>query len=390
MTRILWYIVVIATTLFVLILLWQFRIAIVLFLLSLALAGALRPMINNIMDKKFSKPFALTFVYTSLIGSILLFVLLIGSPFIRDLERVSDDLVITYERIRVDWSQQASMFKRGFAEQLPPSSDLLQALTSDEGQTAREGVLLAVQEFFSLLGYIGIIITLSLYWSADQLRFERLGLSMFPPEYHAKALHSWRAIEAGLGAYIRSELMQGILAGFFLLAGYLLLGVRYPVLLAVWGAVAGLIPWFGVVIAAIPLVAIGLGALSITNFLPALYTVIVLMFLKLVVEPRFIRTERYNSLSIILFVVAMAEIFGIIGVLFAPILAVGIQILFQELYPTFSKRLWREPLNKTIDLRRRLQKVRMEARRSLPRDDSMLLNRTARLLQRVREYILDQ
>jgi predicted PurR-regulated permease PerM len=266
----------------------------------------------------------------------------------------------------------------------------MQALTSVEAQSAREGFIVAAQDFFSLFGYLGIIIVLSLYWSADQLRFERLGLPMFPAEHHAKALHIWRSIEAGVGAFLRSELVQGILAGVFLIIGYVLMGVRYPVLLALWGVLARLIPSFGVLIAAIPLVFMGVGTSTILGFLPAAYTTGILIFLKMVVEPRFIRRQRYNSLSIILFVIAMAQVFGIIGVLLAPVLAVSIQILFQQLYPAFSKRISEEPLHRTIDLRLRLHKVWLETRRSLPHEDSVLLNRVNRLLWRVREYMFDQ
>ncbi len=391
MTRILGYIVTIATTLLVLLLIWQFRISVVLFLLSLALAAALRPLISNITDKKFTKPFALGFVYAALILSIVLFVVLVGSPLVQDLEKVSDDMVTTYEGIKTDWPQQTSMFKQAIAEQLPPSADLLKALTSSEGQTARQGFLTATQNFFSLFGYLGIIIILSLYWSADQVRFERLGLSMFPAEHHARALHIWRSMEAGVGAFLRSELAQGILAGFFLLVGYVLMGVRYPVLLTLWAVVARLAPWFGILIALVPLIILGVGSgASAAAFLPAVYTLVVLIALKFLVEPRLIHGQRYNSLSIVLFVIAMAEIFGIIGVFLAPVAAVATQILFGELYPTFAHRWAQEPLKEAINLRRRLQKVQANARRSLSSEDAILLNRTNRLLQRVREYITNQ
>jgi predicted PurR-regulated permease PerM len=55
----------------------------------------------------------------------------------------------------------------------------------------------------------------------------------------------WQAIETGIGAYIRREFILSVFSGLCLWAGYLLLGTNYPVLLALIGAFARLIPWFG-------------------------------------------------------------------------------------------------------------------------------------------------
>ncbi len=53
MMRIVRYTVIVVTTLTVLLLLWQFGISIVLFLLSLAVAAALRPVISSITGEMF-------------------------------------------------------------------------------------------------------------------------------------------------------------------------------------------------------------------------------------------------------------------------------------------------------------------------------------------------
>lgn len=387
MRRLTWYVVVVAITLVVLISLWQFSIAIVLFALSLAVAAALRPSINYLAGKKIPRRLALGIVYALLIASIAAFFILIIPPLGRDLQRVTDDFVTDYERALAIWPREGTLFQQVWAEQLPPAADLYQALTSPEGVPALAGAFGAAQNFFSILGRIALIIILSLYWSADQLRFERLGLSLLPAEYHPKALQVWRSVEAAVGAYLRSEVIQSVLAGLLLGMAYSLMGVRYPVLFTLWGAITRLIPWFGVVIATLPLFLVAMGNSPFLGFLATVYTIGVLLLLKMVIEPRFFHRQRYSSLLIVIFVVILAESFGVIGVMLAPLLAVTIQILFQQLYPAPRRRFSPELLEKAMELRKRLAEVRRQIQGRRARQAALIMNKLNYLVKQVTDYI---
>ena len=66
-------------TMILLLLLWQFSVAILLFLLSLAVAAALRPLISSITGRNVPKRLALGIVYFLLIAAIAKF-LLVDQP----------------------------------------------------------------------------------------------------------------------------------------------------------------------------------------------------------------------------------------------------------------------------------------------------------------------
>src|SRR6185369_9351425 len=99
---------------------------------------------------------------------------------------------------------------------------------------------------------------LSVYWSTNQVHFERLWLSLLPAEQRKLARNVWRTIELELGAYIRSEIIQSFLAGFLLTIGYWMLGCPYPALLGVFGAIAWLIPLVGAPLAMVLPLLVGL------------------------------------------------------------------------------------------------------------------------------------
>jgi predicted PurR-regulated permease PerM len=385
MKQVAWYISVIALTLVILILLWQFSLSIVLFALSLVVAAAVRPIINSIAIQTRSKRFALGLVYSLVIGTILALLVGAGQLLFEDLQTLTDDLATSFERIKNEWPQETSMFRRTMAEQLPTTDDLYRAITS------QEGLLILTEEggpgqgLFSTIGYIAIIIVLSMYWSADQLRFERITVSLFPSDHRPKALHIMRAIEKGVGAYLRSETFQSFLALLLLGLGYWMIGLRYPALLAIWGAIVRLIPWFGVLIAVLPLL-LGIGSAPILIFLAIMYTVLVLLVLRTVIEPRVLGSQRNNSLLIVLFVIVLAEAFGFIGVLLAPPLAVAVQILLKELYPFFARRDSQQLLE-AFELKKRLSRLRRDVK-SLASDEAKhFVNQLYQLVRQTITYM---
>ena len=387
MMRIVRYTVIVVSTLTVLILVWQFSISIVLFLLSLALAAALRPVISSLTGRYVPKRLALGIVYFLLIAAIVSSLFLISQSFFDELQTATDDFVANYDRAKIDWPQQGTSFQKAVAAQLPPSTELYQVLTSTGGIPVLEGVFGIAQNFFSILSRIALIIVLSLYWTADQFRFERLGLSLLPEEYHSKALHVWRSVETGVGAYLRSEIVQSVLTGVLLWSVYSTMGIRYPTLLAGWGAIARLIPWFGAVIAVLPALFIGIGVSSTIGILATLYTIAILLILELVIEPRFFPRSKYSSLLIVLFVIALAETFGFIGVVLAPPLAVAVQILFQHLYPFTTPTFSAEMSEQVVSIKERLLQLKRRIQNPRNRESLRLIDRLHRLVNQTTEHL---
>jgi predicted PurR-regulated permease PerM len=194
-------------------------------------------------------------------------------------------------------------------------------------------------------------------------------------------------MEAGVGEYLRSQIIQSVVAGLLLWLGYSVLGIRYPVLLALWGAIVRLIPWFGALIAVLPALFLGIGISSTVGLLATIYTIGILLTLKLIIEPRFFPRHKYSSLLIVLFVIALAETFGFIGVVLALPLAVAVQILFQHLYsfvtPTFST----EASEQVSDIRKRLFELKRRLQNSRSRESRRLIDRLHRLVNQTSDTL---
>jgi predicted PurR-regulated permease PerM len=384
--RVLWYSLIIAITLAALMLLWQFSVSIILFALSLAVSAAVKPLINDIAQRVRSRRVALGIVYALVIASILGLFFVVGQLILQDLKQATDDFAVTYDHIKTDWPNHGTVFQKAVAEQLPDSNDLYKALTSEQSllsltQTGGPG-----RNFFTLLGYVALIMSLSVYWSNDQLRAERITVSIFPAEHRPKVLQIWRSIESGVGVYLRSETAQSVLTGLLLGVGYWGLGLRYPALLAVWGALARLIPWFGALIAIIPLIIVG-GVWPFPAVIAILYTIVVLFLLRIGIGRRFMDRPQYdNPLLIALFVTILAAAFGVMGVLLSPPLAVAVQILLQELSPLIPRR-YSEELDQAFRLKRRLSHVRSSLKSPGSTEAVQVVNRLNQLVRQTITYM---
>jgi predicted PurR-regulated permease PerM len=215
--------------------------------------------------------------------------------------------------------------------QLPPPSKLFAAVTGDRGQLVLPTLLGFGENIGSLVSGVLIILFLSIYWSINQIHFERLWLSLLHSGQRKQARGIWRTVEPDLGAYIRSQVIHSLLAGLVLGLGYWALGSPYPALLALAGALACLVPVVGPALAILPVLLVGLLTSVQLTLFTVLFTVIVLIALGIWVKPRLFKRRWDNPILTLVILIALSSAFGLVGILVAPPVSVVCQILWNRL-----------------------------------------------------------
>jgi len=231
---------------------------------------------------------------------------------------------------------------------------LFEAVTGSQGQLVLPAILGITQGISGIVSGLFIILFLSVYWSVSQSSFERLWLSLLPSEQRKQARGIWRRVEPDVGAYIRSEVIQSILAGLLLALGYWLLGSPYPVLLALIGALTSLIPVVGAVLAIIPVLLLGLLTSAQLSVFTGLYTVIVLIALRVWVKPRLFKRRWDNPILTIVLLLVLGKALGLVGIIVAPPISVVCQILWARLV---SHRLVSGAATQISDLKERQERI---------------------------------
>jgi predicted PurR-regulated permease PerM len=329
MKRLIGYTAIVLLTLSVLFMLWQVRVPLILFLLALVLAAALRAPADWLATRGIPRTAALLMVYTITLIVFILSVYTIGAPLVEDLPQLTNVLLLRYEVLVANWRNSQDPLEQALAAQLPSPAGLYETLTGARGQRligAGLGVALSAAE---VITNFVIIVTLSIYWSIARAHFERLGLSLVVARKRRPARNIWHQIEQRVGAFVRWQAVQGMLAVLLLWPGFWLLGERYPALLAVVTALLLLVPAIGTALAFVPPILVGLMSSPMVAALAAAYLAMVLL-LRSLIKPALWPHRPGSYVLLIAFIIALADAFGVIGALFAPMVFVVAEVLWQN------------------------------------------------------------
>lgn len=338
MKRLMGYTAVVLATLLVLQILWEFRLVVLLFLLSLFVAAAIRPFVNQLTQWGLPRVAAQLLLYVVGIGSLLLLLVLLADTLFMELNILANRIVIEYESVYRAW-QEGSTWQQTAASWLDATVPFLRVEEADLEQML-PAVVLLTQNVATAVGGVLLLLVLSVYWSADQYRFERLWLSLLPPRRRATARDSWRDIEHAVGSYLRSQGVQSILAVTFLGMGGALANLDFTLLLALVGGLMAFVPLFGGLLTSV--VALALGSLqSVPLGIGAgSYTFVLFLVLEFFVEPRLWpkAQERRSFLLTILLVIPLLEAVGFWGLLVAPPLAAALEVIIGQVYQSYVRQ----------------------------------------------------
>ena len=342
------------TTLLALAGLWQFRIVVIYVLISLALAATVRPIARTESRHNLATRLLMILFYVVSIGIFGLLIFVVGRLLIGDLQQLTQKISTQSTWVLPPW-MESSFFARLLDRGLPTPDKLFTAIISQR-QLVLSAVLGLTQGVGSIVSSFLVILLLGIYWGINQNHFERLWLSLLPSEQRKHAREIWRTLDHDLGSYIRSEIIQSLLAVLLLGIGYWMLGSPYPTLLAVVGAVAWLVPVVGAVLAVILPLLLGMLTGAQGSLFTIFYTLIVLIALQVWIEPHLFRRKWNNPVLTLVILLVMADAFGLLGVIIAPPLSVVCQILWNVL---INEHLAPETAVQVSDLKERQAQLQL-------------------------------
>ncbi len=366
---------VILATLLGVALLWALRGAVVLFALSLALSAALRPIVDHLVERGWSQSAAMAAVYiaTFLDGAVVAYVL--GAELVIELPRAATDLVTAYDYAARHW-KGAGTFRSFLAANMPPPAELDKLLGTIAPDLAR-GALGSTLSILDVLGSALAVLALSIYWGANRDAFERVWLSLLPVERRTRARSVWTATRLAAGAHLRHEVGQSALAATALALGFWGIGCTYWALPAVAVAVLRLVPLLGIAFAVAFAALAGLADSPSLALAAAAMTLVVLLVIRLVIAPRVFQPTRLSPILAVMVVLAMAQTYGFVGIVFAPLITAAIQTFFSEMVAPAAVTA----ASSIDDLRLRAERIELGAdNEPLPPELASMVSRLRHLL----------
>jgi predicted PurR-regulated permease PerM len=340
------------TTLLALVVLWEFRIVVTYVLISLMLAASMKPLITRLTGKSlFLKIFWIPTYILSFFGLLALtaFTVRASATELFNLAKNAS----AYDRWQLPPWLGAS-FRQTILTWLPSPSILSQTIIGPEGELVLPALFGFAQNIGGVLATSGVILILSVYWSTSQVHFERLWLSLLPSEQRKHARDIWQTIMSEVGDTIRSQARLSLLVGFILGSGFWIIGSPTPALLGLIGAIGSLIPFVGGVLIIVPAVISGLFTSAGIGIITVIYTIIMLVTTQIWIKPKLFNRKWDNAILTVILAIALADSFGIMGIIVAPIIAAICSILWDRLV---VNRVAAGAASELSDLKERLGKI---------------------------------
>jgi predicted PurR-regulated permease PerM len=254
--------------------LWKVRSIVILLLLALTFAAAIRPGVDWLRRRRVPESAAILFFFVLVLGTIGLFFWLAVPPALHQLsEALNHRGVPGTPSHPTGFRDELLAWVDRQLRELPHGSKLLHPIAA-YGHKATSAV---VATFFTLAA--------TWYWVSERDRMIELLSAIAPESKQEKARQTYLAIDRRLGSYTRLKFLMVIVVGATLAAGFWVVGLNYWLLVGGFVGLVEIVPVIGPLIGGILVLVVGLPQSVHVALLALLWLVVVREFQSYVVNP---------------------------------------------------------------------------------------------------------
>jgi predicted PurR-regulated permease PerM len=302
----------------------QLRVVALLLVVALVLAGTFNPLVEWMERRGLKRVYALALLFVALFLATSLLIFLTVPPLIEQLAQMVREAPRHREQLIVVLQQRDVTAPLARAVQ---NAGLEQAAARIESHLMGYG-----SRVLTALGWTATTLVLSFYLLADGKRTQGALYAIVPRDYHMRLARILQNLEGIVGGYMRGQLITSAAIGVFTFLLLVVCKVPNALSLALFAALADVIPFIGGLLATAPAV---LSALS--RGLPVAIVVLVALFVYQEIENRVLvprvygRVLRLAPATVVLALLAGGILLGVIGALLALPIAAGLQMMLTEL-----------------------------------------------------------
>jgi predicted PurR-regulated permease PerM len=305
-------------------LVFQLRVIVLLLVVALVLAGTFKPLVEWMERRGLRRVYALTLLFVALLLVTALLIFLTVPPLLEQVVQMVRDAPRHREELIAQFQQR---------DITAPLARALQTPALEQASAHLEGYLVGyAPRALIALGWAVTTLFLSFYILADGKRTQGVLYAVVPRHYHMRLARILQNLEVIVGGYMRGQLITCAAIGLFTYLLLVICKVPNALSIALFAAVADVMPFIGGLLATAPAV---LAALS--RGLPVSILVLVTLFLYQEFENRVLIPKVYghvlrlSATTVILALLAGGVLLGVIGALLALPIAAGVQMMVQEL-----------------------------------------------------------
>jgi len=350
-------------------LVYRFRLVLFILFIAIVLGTAIRPAVQWLNRRGVPRPAGVMLMYLLIFLVLIGFVSLVIPLITREAAQIAANVPDYYQGLRSAMIGSSSRLIRILGFQLPPQLFFFLQQEQSGGET-----LDRVTQSFLVAGLIArslfvalAVFLLGFYWTLDSERVIRTLLLLFPRKRREDTRELIAEVESRLGNFIRGQSILVLAVGILSLVAYLIIGLPYALVLALFAGIMEAVPIIGPTLGAIPAVFVALTLDSSKIVWVVLATVVIQGLENYLLVPRVMgKSVGVSPFVIILSLAAFTSLIGLPGALLAIPMAAILQIVLDRL--VFS-----EPVEeKNVSGRDYFSMLRLEAQ-NLTRDIRMQL-----------------
>lgn len=328
--RIAGYTTLMLATLAGLYVIYRLNQVVLLFVMSIIVAAALRGPMLQLQRRGLPRGIAILLLYLLILVVIAATLYMLSVPLSDELRFATERFPERYDAIEQLWTNSPYQWQQVLAGFMPSTDQIVESVGENGPQVAYQIVGFSYSIANVLISLLAIL-TLTFYWLIDEDRFVRLWLMLLPVQQRIVARNTWQDVEHRVGTFARSEAIQFLATLLLLAGGFWAIGVRYPITWALYGAFVQLIPWVGIPLTLLPAIPMfWTDPLTIT--LGAIVLVIVVgTLMDRVVEPWMGVVGIVHPIVSVLALMMLGESVGLLGMLVALPLAATLQSILSQL-----------------------------------------------------------
>jgi predicted PurR-regulated permease PerM len=282
---------------------WQVRSVLILLLLALTFAAAIRPGVEWLERHRVPQSLAILLHFLVLGGAIGIFIWLAVPPAVH---QIAHALGPTSGHAHAHGvGDRTLLWLQQHLHRLPSGAALVHPIAT-YGHKAGEAV---VAVFFTLAA--------TWYCVSERDAIIKLLTSMAPESKRDTARETYLAIDRRLGAYTRLRFFMIFAVGAVLSAGFYVIGLNYWLLVGAFVGFVEIVPLIGPLVGSILVLAVGIPQSLHIAALSLLWLVVVREFQNYVINPHIGKTVGLSPLVTLLSVSVVGLLFGGLAVILA-------------------------------------------------------------------------
>ncbi len=284
----------------------------------------LRPILRLLEKAKIPRIWGILLIFIGAIGLITLLVFLV-LPFLKiQFHNLVAEFPTYFDQllINTDSFLRSSIFAsyyEGFDINVNTFFDSVQGNIGKFFTDTVGGIASGVTSFISALtGFILAIVTVPFilfYLLKDGEKLPRLIIMMLPPRMRDDAEIIFRDADRQISSYVQGQILVAICIGIMVSIGFLIIGMKYALLLGVLAMFTSVVPYLGPLIAITPAAIIAIVTSPLMLFkLAAVWTIVQLIDGKFISPQIMGKSLRIHPITIIFVLLTAGSLFGVAGV----------------------------------------------------------------------------